>query len=238
MSEEKKEELENNQPKETKKEEPKKEKKSHTLRNFGCLTFLFIIIALCIVGYFRYYYPIAEGVKAGTLNYITLKGYVFKTYEGKLIQEGLRGSKTGGMVQNNEFTFSVEDEKVAKQLESLTEQTLQLHYREYMHDLPWRGYSEFIVDSIYMVSSKGQNVETVNQNPIQVSTNNPENVTNLDEALQRIKVLEEELQDAKRQLNQLQNNASNAQQNLQNGTRRYQRPDGSYRSDDAEVFAK
>ena len=52
-----------------------------------------IILALALAGfiYFRFYFVFGDGVKAGELNQFIYKGYVWKTYEGKLIQAGFRG---------------------------------------------------------------------------------------------------------------------------------------------------
>ena len=36
--------------------------------------------------FFKFYFVFGEGVKAGELNYLVRKGYIFKTYEGKMIQ--------------------------------------------------------------------------------------------------------------------------------------------------------
>jgi hypothetical protein len=44
--------------------------------------------------------------------------------------------------------FSVQDEKVADKLNKSAGSTLELHYKEYLHALPWRGVSEFVVDSV------------------------------------------------------------------------------------------
>lgn len=51
---------------------------------------LFLVIAFAIFFYIRFYFVFGDGVKAGELNQFTYKGYVFKTYEGKLIQAGFR----------------------------------------------------------------------------------------------------------------------------------------------------
>ncbi|WP_223818257.1 hypothetical protein [Mucilaginibacter rubeus] len=102
--------------------------------------------------YYRYCFVFGEGTKAGTMNYFVKKGYVFKTYEGRLIQSGIRSQVAGGTIGSNEFMFSVTDEKVAKQLSSNAGSFLELHYKEYLHTLPWRGVSVFVVDSI--VSAK------------------------------------------------------------------------------------
>ena len=53
-----------------------------------------------------------EGVKAGQLNFVVRKGYIFKTYEGKLIQSGFR-SGVAGSIQSYEFEFSVANPEIA-----------------------------------------------------------------------------------------------------------------------------
>ena len=98
--------------------------------------------------YMRYYFVFAEGVKSGYLNYAVYKGDLFKTYEGKLIQEGFAKTKTGGGMQSNEFEFSIESKKIFQQLEVNSGKHFELHYREYHKALPWRGNTVYIVDSI------------------------------------------------------------------------------------------
>ena len=98
--------------------------------------------------YMRYYFVFAEGVKSGYLNYAVYKGDLFKTYEGKLIQEGFAKTKTGGGMQSNEFEFSIESKKILQQLEVNSGKHFELHYREYHNALPWRGNTVYIVDSI------------------------------------------------------------------------------------------
>lgn len=117
--------------------------------------FLFTTIAvvlLIIVGvfYWRFYHVFGEGVKSGELNYFVKKGYVFKTYEGKLIQSGLR-SRTPGAVQSNEFDFSVENKAIAEKLMLNTGMEVKLHYKEYLATIPWRGYNKYVVDSIISI---------------------------------------------------------------------------------------
>ena len=98
--------------------------------------------------YMRYYFVFAEGVKSGYLNYAVYKGDLFKTYEGKLIQEGFAKTKTGGGMQSNEFEFSIESKKIFQQLEVNSGKHFELHYREYHNALPWRGNTVYIVDSL------------------------------------------------------------------------------------------
>ena len=117
------------------------------MRKFFGITVFIIILALGVFIYWRYFYVFGEGVKAGELNYLVRKGYIFKTYEGKLIQSGLR-SRQPGSVQSYEFEFSVENKKIADQLMTNSGKEFELHYKEYFGRLPWRGHTVFIVDSI------------------------------------------------------------------------------------------
>ncbi|GGH02701.1 hypothetical protein [Mucilaginibacter phyllosphaerae] len=119
------------------------------MRRGRVLTIVFLVLAVAIIGivYYRYYFVFGEGTKAGTMNYFVKKGYMFKTYEGRLIQSGIR-SQTQGNISSNEFMFSVTDEKVADKLNRSAGAMLELHYKEYLHTLPWRGVSNFVVDSV------------------------------------------------------------------------------------------
>ena len=105
---------------------------------------------------FKYYWVFGEGVKAGELNYIVKKGYVFKTYEGKLIQAGITGGKagSGAAIQSYEFMFSVEKKSVADSLMRCSGKHVELYYKEYKGALPWRGMREYVVDSIVSVEAR------------------------------------------------------------------------------------
>jgi hypothetical protein len=120
--------------------------------NKRIITIIAVVILLVVIGvvYYRYYFVFGDGTKAGTMNYFVHKGYMFKTYEGRLIQTGIR-TPAQGNIQSNEFMFSVTDEKVAQKLNSSAGAYLELHYKEYLHTLPWRGVSNFVVDSVISV---------------------------------------------------------------------------------------
>jgi hypothetical protein len=117
------------------------------MRKFLGIFSIILVLVLVIFIYWRYYYVFGEGVKAGELNYLVKKGYVFKTYEGKLIQSGLR-SKTPGTVASYEFEFSVANDSVANTLMLNSGKVFELHYKEYLGTLPWRGHSKYVVDKI------------------------------------------------------------------------------------------
>ncbi|MFN3875668.1 MAG: hypothetical protein ACK4L7_07135 [Flavobacteriales bacterium] len=108
--------------------------------------FAVVLISLAIGVYFRYWWVFGTGVKAGELNYVVHKGVLFKTYEGKMIQTGIRSQ--AGTLQSLEFLFSVDDPAVAQQLMANSGKQFNLHYREYLAALPWRGHSRYVVDSI------------------------------------------------------------------------------------------
>lgn len=111
-----------------------------------------ILVAVAIFVFIKFFYVFGSGVKAGELNLFVYKGYVFKTYEGKLIQAGYNSRNTNATIQSNEFNFSVTDEKVAKQLERCAGKFVELHYKEYLGKLPWRGMTTYVVDSVYSIS--------------------------------------------------------------------------------------
>lgn len=118
-----------------------------TGRKITTIAAISVVIILTTIVYYKYYFVFGEGVKAGDLNYIVKKGYVFKTYEGKIIQSGIRSRQTG-TVQSNEFEFSVANQAVAEKMMSNSGKTFELHYKEYKGALPWRGFSVYVVDSI------------------------------------------------------------------------------------------
>jgi len=119
------------------------------------LTTLSIILVVALVGwfFFKFYYVFGSGVKAGELNLFVYKGYVFKTYEGRLIQAGYNSKNSNATIQSNEFNFSVKKQSVADQLERCTGKRVELHYKEYLGALPWRGMSKYVVDSVYSVEN-------------------------------------------------------------------------------------
>ena len=115
---------------------------------------LILILILTGAVYFKYYFVFGDGVKAGELNQFALKGYVFKTYEGKLIQAGIRGGNinNGALIESYNLEFSVKDPEIANELMLLSGKNVQLHYKQYKGVLPWRGNTKYIVDRIISVS--------------------------------------------------------------------------------------
>lgn len=124
-----------------------------------------LVLAGAAFGYFRFYFPVTtEGVKAGELNQIMHKGWVWKTYEGRLILTGIESNRTTGGIQSNQFDFSVTDKAVADSLMHLAGRMVQLKYKEYNGALPWRGMQKKIVYEIQAVletSPKTPDINTI-----------------------------------------------------------------------------
>ena len=119
-----------------------------SIQKIGFTTLAIVVVLISVFVYVRYYFVFAEGTKAGQLNTFQHKGYVFKTWEGILIQSGFKAN-----VQSNEFEFSVDKEEVAKLLEENAGKEMELHYKHYFGVLPWRGNTDYVVDSVYYISN-------------------------------------------------------------------------------------
>lgn len=119
----------------------------------GTVVSVIAILGLAAFIFFKFCFVYAEGVNEGDINYFQKEGFIFKTYEGKMIQTGLKSSKTQGSIQSNEFKFSVDNERVADKINEGSNVGVKLHWKRYLGTLPWRGNSQFIVDSIYSTGS-------------------------------------------------------------------------------------
>ena len=109
------------------------------------------VVALALFVYVKFFFVYSQGVNEGDINYFQNEGFIFKTYEGKMIQTGYNSHNTGTTIQSNEFKFSVEDERVARQIENSSSRQVKLHWKRYLGVLPWRGNSQFVVDSVVSV---------------------------------------------------------------------------------------
>jgi len=139
------------------------------------LTWSSVLVVLALAGYIfiRFFFVYAEGINEGDINYFQKEGFIFKTYEGKMIQSGLKSAKgVQGSIQSNEFKFSVEDENVAQELNEISNTGVKLHWKRYRGTLPWRGNSQFIVDKVVSAQSKpaATNEEPTNINEEDLET--------------------------------------------------------------------
>jgi len=129
------------------------------MRKFLLIFFIVLLLVLAGFFYWRFSFVFAEGTKAGVLNTIQKKGFIFKTYEGKIIQTGFGSNQSSSTIQSNYFDFSVENERLGQKLMENSGKNMELHYKRYLGALPWRGMQTYIVDSIYSIENSNVNNE-------------------------------------------------------------------------------
>ncbi|MDF2157336.1 hypothetical protein [Algoriphagus sp. CAU 1675] len=125
------------------------------MKKFAWISGIVLLVMFAGIFWYKFYFVFGEGVKAGSLNYFVKKGVIFKTYEGRVVQEGFQSPTAGGL-QSNEFRFSVVDEAVAAKLERASGKFVELRYNEYNGALPWRGTSNFVVTEVLSIEESGQ----------------------------------------------------------------------------------
>jgi hypothetical protein len=123
-----------------------------------------ILVLVVIVGaglfWWRHYFVFGEGVKAGDLNFLVKKGYIFKTWEGRLIQTGFK-TPSPGAIQSNEFEFSITNDSLAMVLERASGKFVELRYKEYIRPLPWRGMSQYVVIEVLDIRDPEEETQTL-----------------------------------------------------------------------------
>lgn len=125
------------------------------MKKFAWILGISALVIFLIFFWWKFYFVFGEGVKAGSLNYFVKKGVIFKTYEGRVVQEGFQSPTAGGL-QSNEFRFSVESEEVASKLERASGKFVELKYKEFNGMLPWRGTSNFVVTEVLTIEEAGK----------------------------------------------------------------------------------
>jgi hypothetical protein len=109
-----------------------------------------ILIAFAIIA-FLYWGTYESGVMAGKVLRISEKGFVFKTYEGKLSLESF-GALKGVSPVAETFDFSVEssEETVIQQLNevALSGERVNLHFKKRFMTFPWRGDTKYFITQV------------------------------------------------------------------------------------------
>jgi len=113
------------------------------MKKFALIASFIIVFVLLIILWWRFYFVFGEGIKSGELNYVVKKGYIWKTWEAKMVQ---RGNKE--LMQSNDFIFSIANDSIAHILEQNSGKCFDLHYKEYLGAAPWRGNTVFVVDRV------------------------------------------------------------------------------------------
>lgn len=112
-----------------------------------------LILVVLLIGIFGFFYwgKYESGIMAGKVLRISEKGFIFKTYEGKLNLETF-GALKGTSPIAESFDFSVEsgDTAVINQLQqvSLTGERVNLYFIKRYMTFPWRGESKYFVTQV------------------------------------------------------------------------------------------
>ncbi len=141
------------------------------MRKYILLFLLIFILALTGYVWFFYYKVYSVGDRFGTLKKFSMKGDVFKTYEGEIVVLDYFPS-SGSSNKGNKFYFSVTDTKVAEQVREIirtgNSKNVTVRYLQYRKSLPWRGENyngknenvgQYIVDKVD-VQARGTNSQS------------------------------------------------------------------------------
>ena len=81
------------------------------------------------------------------------RGNVFKTFEGELVLNSLTANGSLSPYSTEKFYFSVADDSLGQVMQSHAYEgkRVVIHYNQKNGVLPWRGDTEFIVDSVRLL---------------------------------------------------------------------------------------
>ena len=123
---------------------------SGTKRKIKKTLYLFITLIVVLTGifiYWKYFFTYSDGYRAGLLQKFSHKGNIFKTYEGEMILSSV-SSNMNVAIASEKFYFSVTNENMAQQLDTMQGRMVIVHYKQKNGVLFWRGESEYLVDSV------------------------------------------------------------------------------------------
>ncbi len=112
-----------------------------------------LILTILLIGIFAFFYwgKYESGIMAGKVLRISQKGFIFKTYEGKLNLETFGALKgTSPIAESFDFSLESNDTTVINQLEqvSLTGERVNLYFIKRYMTFPWRGESKYFVTQV------------------------------------------------------------------------------------------
>jgi len=113
------------------------------------ITTLIVIILVAFI-YWKYFFTYSEGYRAGLLQKFSYKGNIIKTYEGEMILSSVTSSFDVALA-SEKFYFSVADQTLANQLDTIQGQKVMVHYRQKNGVLFWKGETKYLVDSVKLI---------------------------------------------------------------------------------------
>jgi len=116
------------------------------------IVILIVSIIAIFAGWFwwKFYFTYSDGERSGLLQKFSRRGNIFKTYEGELVLNSLTANGSVSPYSTEKFYFSVADDSLGQvmQAHSYEGKRVVIHYNQKNGTLPWRGDTEFIVDSV------------------------------------------------------------------------------------------
>lgn len=114
------------------------------------ILFIGAVMAIAVVA-FLYWGTYETGVMAGKVLRVSEKGFVFKTFEGKLSLESF-GALKGVSPVAETFDFSVEssEKEIITSLEqvALSGERVNLHFKKRFMTFPWRGDTKYFITRV------------------------------------------------------------------------------------------
>lgn len=125
----------------------------------GCLlaVVLFLFLGVCFGGcYGCSRWQTSEGYRDGTIRKVSHSGKFWKTWEVEAVGDGIRSDGEGGSSFAPErFRFTVEDEALARRLESIPPgKRVRIKYRAYAGEWAPKGDTSYFITGIEDADSK------------------------------------------------------------------------------------
>ncbi len=113
------------------------------------IALLIPVLAFALYTWTALHWDYSAGYRSGTLQKFSRKGWACKTYEGELWQSMMANT---GPIDAKIWHFTVRDEWVVKQLDTLVGQEVRVHYTEH-RGVPFTcfGDTPFYVDSVTVI---------------------------------------------------------------------------------------
>lgn len=109
-----------------------------------------VVIGLMVLA-FLYWGTYEDGLMAGKVLRISQKGFVFKTYEGKINLETFGALKgTSPIAESFDFSVESDEQELIKQLQAvaLSGERVNLYYIKRYMRFPWRGETKYFATRI------------------------------------------------------------------------------------------
>lgn len=105
---------------------------------------LLIILGIMIA---PFYLSKSEGERAGVITKLSHKGYVFKTWEGEMVQGSFQ------VMTSTVWTFSVADDKAVEKVRKAMESGKRVNasYKQVMLRNPLRGETDYFITDVKII---------------------------------------------------------------------------------------